>query len=109
MQRQLKAPAMTYLRSVPSDLGDEALPPARFGALQLVRPPMANRASAPVLGAIRSLGRGAQALLRWARQRSEARRSWRELLELDDRLLKDIGLTRADLRSGNFMTKGEVR
>jgi uncharacterized protein YjiS (DUF1127 family) len=86
---------MTYLRSVPSGLGDEALPPPRFGA--------------PVLGAVRSLGHGAQVLLRWARQRSEMRRARRELLDLDDRLLRDIGLTRADVRAGTFIAKGESR
>ena len=86
---------MTYLRSVPSDLTDEALPPIPVGAL--------------VLSAVRSLGRGPQALLRRAQQRSEMRRARSELLELDDRLLRDIGLTRADVHSGNLTTKGELR
>jgi hypothetical protein len=33
MRRQPRAPAMTFLRSVPSDLGYRAFKPLRYGAL----------------------------------------------------------------------------
>ena len=97
---------MTYLRSVPLD--DRALQPPRYGALQPLRQLPVERASSPVLGTISLAARGVRALLRYARQRSELRRARRDLLELDDRLLRDIGLSRHDVRASSFMTKGEL-
>ena len=97
---------MTYLRSVP--LEHQALQPLRYGALQPVRQPPADRAGSPLLGAIAFVARGVRALLRYGRQRSEVRLAQRHLLELDDRLLRDIGLSRHDVRASSFMTKGEL-
>jgi uncharacterized protein YjiS (DUF1127 family) len=99
---------MTYLRSLPATLHDYALLPPRYGAVELVGHPPVDRAGSPVLGAIAFVARGGRALLRYARQRRELRLARRQLLELDDRLLRDMGLSRDDVRSGSFMTKGEL-
>jgi uncharacterized protein YjiS (DUF1127 family) len=109
MRRQLKGTPMTYVRSIPSDLDDTAFQLPRYRALKPVDLPLVNRG--PLLGrdATQLLAHGARAVLHYARQRSEARRARRELLELDDRLLRDVGLSRADVRSSNIMTKGEPR
>ncbi|HYX02529.1 MAG TPA: DUF1127 domain-containing protein [Reyranella sp.] len=45
---------------------------------------------------------------RW-RQMLETRRARRHLLQLDDYLLRDIGLTRADVRFGDFETLSQHR
>jgi uncharacterized protein YjiS (DUF1127 family) len=43
------------------------------------------------------------------RQMVEARRARRHLMQLDDHLLRDIGLTRADVCFGDFGTLGRHR
>jgi uncharacterized protein YjiS (DUF1127 family) len=80
---------MTYLHSFSAALHDQAVRPPRYGAVAFV-------------------ARGVRAVLRHSRQMSELRRAQRQLLELDDRLLKDMGLSRDDVRGGSFMTKGEL-
>ena len=88
---------MTYLHSLPAASHDQAF--------QLVRQPPADRAASPVLAFV---ARGVRALLRHSRQRRELRLAQRHLLELDDRLLRDVGLSRDDVRGGSVMTKGEL-
>src|SRR5262245_28660977 len=110
MQRQLTPTAVTYQRTVPSVPGRSALQPLpRYGALEPLHQPWVGRASSAVLGAILLLARVCGTLLRYWRQTSEARRARQHLLELDDRLLKDIGVTRADVRFGNNTSKGVLR
>ena len=99
---------MTYLRSLPATLHDYALLPPRYGVVEPVHQPSVDRAGSPVLGTIASVSRGVQALLHYVRQRRELRLARKQLVELDDRLLRDIGLSRDDVRSGSFMTKGEL-
>jgi len=43
------------------------------------------------------------------RQAAEVRRARRQLMQFDDRLLKDIGLTRIDVQFGDFETLGRHR
>jgi uncharacterized protein YjiS (DUF1127 family) len=95
---------MTLLRSVPSDLDYRASKPRRYGALMPLHRPQADRVCSPVDGAILFFARGLVAALLWCGQTIEARRAQQHLLELDDRLLRDIGLTRADVRFGNIAT-----
>lgn len=80
---------MTYLRSVPSEF-DDILPRPRSGVL------VAALDLAP-------------ALRRSWQRTVEQRRARRELLELDDRLLDDVGLTRSDVHYGGFATLGQRR
>jgi uncharacterized protein YjiS (DUF1127 family) len=95
---------MTFLRSVPSDLDDRALKPLRYGALMRLRRRQAVPICAPAVGAILFFARGLVATLLRCGQAIEARRVRQHLLELDDHLLKDVGLTRADVCSGNIAT-----
>jgi uncharacterized protein YjiS (DUF1127 family) len=108
---------MTYLRHVPSDLGYEAFPsphddapvalyrltPARpIAAVARRRWPRADTVFLAALGLI-------ETLLQRRRQRSQARRVRDRLSELDDRLLRDIGLTRADVSFGDISPFGARR
>jgi uncharacterized protein YjiS (DUF1127 family) len=88
---------MAYLHSVPSAADHAAfLPPCA---------PRADRAGTPVVSAILLFARGLVATLpRHGRQTIEARRVRTHLLELDDHLLRDVGLTRADVRFGSIAT-----
>ena len=95
---------MTFLRSVPSDLDDRASKSARHGALMPFHRPQAGRVCSPVVSAILFFTHGLVATLLWCGQTIEARRAQEHLLELDDRLLRDVGLTRADVRFGNIAT-----
>lgn len=95
---------MTFLRSVPSGLDSRAFKPPRYGALMRLRRRQAVRICAPAGGAILFFARGLVAMLLRCGQAIEARRVRQHLLELDDRLLRDIGLTRADVRFGNIAT-----
>ena len=104
MRRQPRAPAMTFLRSVPSNLDDRAFKPLRYGALMRLRRPQAVRICAPAVGAILFFARGLVATLLRCGQAIEARRVRQHLLALDDHLLSDVGLTRADVRFGNIAT-----
>ena len=54
------------------------------------------RPAAWLLAALRALWRVASAIARW-RRRVEVRRQYARLSELDDHMLKDIGLTRRDV------------
>jgi uncharacterized protein YjiS (DUF1127 family) len=99
---------MIYLRSLPAVLHDWSLQLPRFGALQPVYQPPAERAGSPVRSAIAFLARGVGAFQRYCRQRRGMRFAQRHLLELDDRLLRDIGLSRDDVRGGRFTIKGEL-
>jgi len=84
---------MTYLRSAPSDF-DDILP----------RPPAGVLVAAG--GAAFDF---AQTLRRSWRRAVEDRRARRELLELDDRLLDDIGLSRSDVHYSGFAMFGRRR
>jgi uncharacterized protein YjiS (DUF1127 family) len=77
---------MTYLRSVLSDVDN---------VFQLPRSSVR----------VAALGFVVRGLRRW-RQVVEARRAQRHLMELDDRLLSDIGLSRTDVCFGDFETSG---
>ena len=104
MRRQPRAPAMTFLRSVPSNLDDRAFKPLRYGALMPFRRPQADRVCSPVVSAVLFFARGLVVTLLRCGQAIEARRVRAHLLELDDHLLSDVGLTRADVRFGNIAT-----
>ncbi len=95
---------MTFLRAVPSDLDDRAFKPLRYGALMPLRRPQADRICAPAVSAILFFARDLVATLLRCGQAIEARRVRAHLLELDDHLLGDVGLTRADVRFGNIAT-----
>jgi len=94
---------MAYLRSVPVDLDEAASQLSRFGALVPLQRPAPARIGSRVFGfvLIAALGLIA-ALLRCWRQAIETRRARRHLMQLDDRLLRDIGLTRGEVRFGDF-------
>ena len=104
MRRQPRAPAMTFLRSVPFGLDYRALKPLRYGTLMRLCRRQAVRICAPAVGAIIFFARGLVAMLLRCGQAFEARRVRTHLLELDDHLLSDVGLTRADVRFGNIAT-----
>ena len=104
MRRQPRAPAMTFLRSVPSDQDDRAFKPLRYGALMPFRRPQADRVRSPVVSAVLFFARGLVATLLRCGQAIETRRVPAHLLELDDHLLSDVGLTRADVRFDNIAT-----
>lgn len=88
---------MAYLHSVPSDLD--------YAAFRPPRAPQADRAGTPVARAVLLFARGlVETLPRDARQTTAAGRVRTQLLELDDHLLRDIGLTRTDVRFGNIAT-----
>ena len=57
-------------------------------------------------GALAALGRRAAALLRRSRDRFADRRAAEQLAQLDDRMLHDIGLARADIE---FLARGRRR
>jgi uncharacterized protein YjiS (DUF1127 family) len=89
---------MAYLHSVLSAPNHPAFQPPRYGARMPLRLPQVD--------AIILFARGlAAALLRYGRQANEARRRRTHLLELDDHLFRDVGLSRADLRFGNIATR----
>jgi uncharacterized protein YjiS (DUF1127 family) len=100
---------MTFLRSVPSDLDYRAFKPLRYGALMPLCRRQADRVCAPAVGAILFLARGLVAALLRCGQAIEARRVRQHLLELDDHLLRDVGLTRADVRFGNIAERAVER
>lgn len=77
---------MTYLRSAT---------PSVDNVFQLPRPRVR----------VAALGFVVRRLRRW-RQVVEARRAQRHLMQLDDRLLSDIGLSRTDVCFGDFETVG---
>jgi uncharacterized protein YjiS (DUF1127 family) len=86
---------MAYLHSVPSAPDHAAVLPPRA--------PLADRAGTPVVRAILFFARGLVATLpRHGRQTIETRQARTQLLELDDHLLRDVGLTRVDVRFGNI-------
>jgi uncharacterized protein YjiS (DUF1127 family) len=87
---------MIHLRSLPSHLDIRAFQPPRYDAPH-VRWPTVRTILAYACGAI-------AAVLRHGRQTIEARRIQKHLLELDDRLLRDVGLTRTDVRFRKFST-----
>jgi len=95
---------MTFLRFVPSDLDSRAFKPLRYGALMPLSRPQADRVCSPSVGAILFFAHGLVATLLRFGQTIEARRVRAHLLELDDHLLRDVGLTRADVRFGNIAT-----
>jgi uncharacterized protein YjiS (DUF1127 family) len=100
---------MTHLHSVPSDVNDQTFQPPRYGARPTFRQPEPDLVGSPVIGAILFLARAFVMPLRSGRKAIEARRAQKHLMELDDRLLRDIGLTRADVDSGNVATVARQR
>jgi uncharacterized protein YjiS (DUF1127 family) len=91
---------MTHLRRIPSDLEDEDLQSPRYGALVPIGTVAGRgRLSPTVLSAAHGL---VGMLLRHCRQTIEARRALLRLMQLDDRMLKDIGLSRGEVRFGDF-------
>jgi uncharacterized protein YjiS (DUF1127 family) len=95
---------MTRLHSVPSDLNDQTFQPPRHGAFLNFHHPAPDLVGSPVAVAILFLARAFTKLLRSGRRTIEARRAQKHLMELDDHLLKDIGLTRADVHFSNVAT-----
>jgi hypothetical protein len=84
---------MTYLRTVPSGLDHEAFQPPRYGSLVPLRRPAPVRSRTPLVGAVLFATLGlVVALPRCGRQAVEARRARHHLMQLDDHLLRDIGL-----------------
>ena len=88
---------MTYLHSVPSAPDSAAfLPP---------REPRADRLCSAVVRTILFFARSfIAAFPQYGRQTIEARRVRTRLLELDNHLLRDVGLSRADVRFDNIAT-----
>jgi len=100
---------MTYLRSASSAVDYEAFQPSRRGALVSRRPANA-RLRMQVVSAVLFDALGLiVALLCYGRQVVEARRAQRHLMQLDDHLLRDIGLSRIEARFGNFTALAERR
>jgi uncharacterized protein YjiS (DUF1127 family) len=83
---------------------DRAFKPLRYDALMRLRRRQAVRICAAAVGAILFFARGLVATLLRCGQAIEARRVRAHLLELDDHLLSDVGLTRAEVRFGNIAT-----
>jgi uncharacterized protein YjiS (DUF1127 family) len=101
---------MTYLRSASSAVDYEAFQPSRRGALVSLRRPANARLRTQVVSAVLFAALGPiVALLRYRRQVVEARRAQRHLMQLDDHLLRDIGLSRSEARFGNFTALAERR
>jgi uncharacterized protein YjiS (DUF1127 family) len=92
---------MTDLRSLPSDLA-----PFFPSSSHLPSRRADRRSAAPVV--VGALGFTPAALRFW-RQATETYRARRHLLQLDDHLLRDIGLTRADVAFGDFEMLGRHR
>src|SRR5215813_11110580 len=97
---------MTFLRSIPSGF-DNVLPVPRYERRMIPTHCVGDRQHAVAirLTAPSIVGR----VLRSWRQAIEARRARHHLMQLDDRLLRDIGLTRPDLHFGDFETLGRYR
>lgn len=100
---------MTYLHSVPSDLDYEAFQPPRYGApVALHRPPAAHIRTQ--VGTVLYAAVGLiVSLFRYWRQAIEARRAGHRLMQLDDHLLRDIGLSRTDVCFSDFEALGRHR
>jgi uncharacterized protein YjiS (DUF1127 family) len=94
---------MTYFRPAPSQFDDINVFP-RYK--RHTSPPVKLPFAGAVFAAARGLG---LPLLSYGRRVAETRRARRHLLELDDRLLQDVGLTRVDVRFGDFETLGRHR
>jgi len=63
-----------------------------------LRPTMDGTGAAPIVRSVRSwLSAAVQTYFVWAAEQRRLRRAERELESLDDRLLKDIGITRTDI------------
>ena len=80
---------MTYLRSVPSDFDNVFQLPPSQPAGDHTRTPAAARPGLTTTA------------LRYWRQVAEARRARHQLMQLNDHLLRDIGLTRTDVSFGD--------
>jgi len=108
---------MTRLRHVPSDLGYEAFPSLHDDVLApLYRLAPAQRFTfttprrSPPIGTVLFAAFGLIETLRqrW-RDGIQARRDRDHLCELDDHLLRDIGLTRADIHLVNISPFAQLR
>jgi uncharacterized protein YjiS (DUF1127 family) len=97
---------MTYLRSVPSEF-DNVFQLRRYERHALAAQPAADRQPAEAAsGAALDVAR---TVLRSWRQALDSRRARHRLVQLDDHLLRDIGLSRTDLHFGDFETLGRHR
>jgi uncharacterized protein YjiS (DUF1127 family) len=98
---------MTYLRSVPSEF-DNVFKLQRFGALLPPSRLVAGRVPGQfaVLGA--ALGVAVAVLGSW-RRAVEAGRTQHHFMQLDDHLLRDIGLSRTDVCFCDLETLGRHR
>ena len=97
---------MTYLRSSPSGF-DNVFPLPRYEH-HMVPAHCAGDRQHAVAVRVRAPSIVERMLRSW-RQHFESRRALHHLLQLDDHLLRDIGLTRPDLHFGDFETLGRDR
>ena len=97
---------MTFLRSIPSGF-DNVFPLPRYERRMVPAHCVGDRQHAVAVRVTASsiVGR----VLRSWRQAIEARRALHHLSQLDDHLLRDIGLARPDLHFGDFETLGRHR
>jgi uncharacterized protein YjiS (DUF1127 family) len=99
---------MTYLRSVPSDLGHEAFQRRRYGALVPLPHPAAARRRTQGVSIVLFAALGlVVTLLHYWRRAVETRRARHHLMQLDDHLLRDIGFSRTEVRFDNFAALAE--
>jgi len=97
---------MAYLRSVPVDLDEAASQLPRFGALVPLERPAPARIGSNVFRIVLIVALGLiLTLVRCWRQAAETRRARHHLMQLDDYLLRDIGLTRSEVRFGKFTAR----
>ena len=100
---------MAYLRALQSDV-DNVFQLQRYGIVMPARvtraQPVRRDLAAAVFCTPRQLARSALQSLRCA---VEARRGRQQLMQLDDRLLRDIGLTRAEVCFGDLETLSRNR
>ncbi|MBV8192907.1 MAG: DUF1127 domain-containing protein [Alphaproteobacteria bacterium] len=97
---------MTYLRSVPSHFDNVFRSPLYERPARPAEPGVSGQLAEAVFAA--ALGLLSTVLRAW-RQSVETRRARQHLMQLDDHLLRDIGLARTDIHFGDFETLGRHR